>query len=307
MHFLVLVAVLFGAARDEADAIADAARSVREILELRCGECHGSALGRPKGQFGHVTDLVRMAKEPELVVPGDPEASELYLLLVDPEPEFKMPPEGAAFGPMSPAEIAAVRDWIADGALVAAPGGEPTEGADGDAVSGAEGESDPGADAGTDPPAGLSSTDQWLKKVGRFHPLFVHFPLGLLISALIGELLFVVFRSGRLDAAVQFCVVLGAVTGVAAAVAGWFAGQYEGFSGPELTWHRWLGVASGVLALLTALAYPRSARGEGDAGRGRFRLLLLLTAVVISAGGHLGAVLVHGPDFLPIPFPLPFE
>ena len=33
----------------------------------------------------------------------------------------------------------------------------------------------------------------------------------------------------------------------------------------------------------------------------------VVAAIVLSAGGHLGAVLVHGPDFLPFPFPFPLE
>ena len=37
------------------------AQHVRDIFEAKCLDCHGPELPRPKGKFGYVLDLQRMA------------------------------------------------------------------------------------------------------------------------------------------------------------------------------------------------------------------------------------------------------
>ena len=54
---------------------------VRAIFEAKCLDCHGSELPRPKGKFGYVLDLKRVAANPKYVVPGHPEKSDLYDLV----------------------------------------------------------------------------------------------------------------------------------------------------------------------------------------------------------------------------------
>src|SRR4029077_11089327 len=42
-------------------AAANLASAVRSIFSAKCTECHGSDLPRPKGRFGYVLDLERLA------------------------------------------------------------------------------------------------------------------------------------------------------------------------------------------------------------------------------------------------------
>jgi uncharacterized membrane protein len=63
----------------------------------------------------------------------------------------------------------------------------------------------------------------------------------------------------------------------------------------SLGWHRWLGTASAVLAVLTAVLAARDRRR--DARGVGFRPALLVTAVLVAATGHFGGVLVYGDDF----------
>ena len=67
------------------------AQRVRDIFEAKCLDCHGPELPRPKGKFGYVLDLQRMANNPDYVVRGEPEQSELYKLVFSDE----MPGEDA--------------------------------------------------------------------------------------------------------------------------------------------------------------------------------------------------------------------
>src|SRR4051794_24328929 len=51
---------------------------VRGIFEAKCLDCHGPELARPKGKFGYVLDLKRLAANPKHIVPGKPQESDLY-------------------------------------------------------------------------------------------------------------------------------------------------------------------------------------------------------------------------------------
>jgi len=79
-----------------ADPGAEAAR----VFAAKCSACHGPDLVKPKGRFGYVLDLPRLATNPEFVVPGRPDESELWTLVKRDE----MPPPDASTGPLSEAE-----------------------------------------------------------------------------------------------------------------------------------------------------------------------------------------------------------
>src|SRR5262249_14287899 len=59
----------------------DWAVEVRAVFACKCAACHGSDLPKPKGRFGYVLDLRKVAKNPEMVIPFKPEESELWQLV----------------------------------------------------------------------------------------------------------------------------------------------------------------------------------------------------------------------------------
>jgi mono/diheme cytochrome c family protein len=91
----------------------DPGAHVRGILATKCGQCHGVKVAHPKGKFGFVTDLKRLAADPDYVVPGDPAGSYLWNQIDDGE----MPPDEAKAGPLTEEETQAIRDWIKNGAV----------------------------------------------------------------------------------------------------------------------------------------------------------------------------------------------
>ena len=101
-HFLTCVLLLLfasargGAAEGNTEGIKAAAR-VRDIFEAKCNDCHGAELPRPKGKFGYVLDLKRMAENPDYVTRGNAEKSELYVMVRDDE----MPGEDANVPPLT--------------------------------------------------------------------------------------------------------------------------------------------------------------------------------------------------------------
>ncbi|MCK6480251.1 MAG: hypothetical protein HUU06_00595 [Planctomycetaceae bacterium] len=76
-------------ARQGAAPAADALR----VFETKCIECHGPEVRKPEGGFCYVTDLVALAGDPALVVPGKPDKSEVYRRLVTGNPKERMAAE----------------------------------------------------------------------------------------------------------------------------------------------------------------------------------------------------------------------
>lgn len=127
---------------------------------------------------------------------------------------------------------------------------------------------------------------------GRLHPAIVHFPIAFfpaaLFTAIVGR------RRPAFAAPVQFLVVAGGIFAPIAAAAGWIAGMS---ADPDqvLTYHRWLGVAIGIVgAGLGVWAWKRPWE---DRGAGMILALTVMT-IAIAAQGFLGAAITHGMEHL---------
>jgi uncharacterized membrane protein/mono/diheme cytochrome c family protein len=258
----------------------DLGAEVRAVFAAKCAACHGPDLAKPKGRFGYVLDLRKVAGNPEMVVPSSLDESELWGLVSRGE----MPPPESASAPLTDAEKDTIRAWIAAGApdaLQPAPGG-------------------PGATTGPAPssaPAEVAATSRTLRWLGKLHLLLIHFPIALLIAAGIGELVSV-WRGSRVPSpAVRFCLSLAAVAVVPTVAFGWFhAAAGNGIGSPQLlTFHRWLGTSTGVWVIGTALWAERDAR-RGVRSRG-VRAALAIGVVLVATTAHLGGLMARGSDF----------
>jgi len=137
-----------------------------------------------------------------------------------------------------------------------------------------------------------------VRDLGQFHPPSTHFPIALLIVALPAEFLWVLTRKDSWKTTVRFCVTLGAVTAVITATLGWCDAPfstYAGASASVLSWHRWLGTATAIWAVLAAALSELSNRWNNPPRlAGYFRLTLVIGAVLVSVAGYLGASLIYG-------------
>lgn len=127
---------------------------------------------------------------------------------------------------------------------------------------------------------------------GRLHPAIVHFPIAFfpaaLFTAIVGR------RRPAFATPVQFLVVAGGIFAPIAAVAGWIAGL-SAEPDQVLEYHRWLGVAIGIVgAGLGVWAWKRPWE---DRGAGMILALTLMT-IAIAAQGFLGAAITHGMEHL---------
>jgi mono/diheme cytochrome c family protein len=103
-----------------AAAALDYERDIMPLFEKKCADCHSRASGESKG--GLILDdpqhlLGRLDKN-SLVVPGDWDASYLFITLYRPaDDEEAMPPKGKGER-LTPEEVALVQRWITEGAPI---------------------------------------------------------------------------------------------------------------------------------------------------------------------------------------------
>jgi len=253
------------------------ATQVHAIFQTKCVECHGPDLPHPKGKFGYVLDLARVAANPKMITPGNPQKSELFQMVSHNE----MPDPKGDTTPLTPEQKAIVKAWIETGAPPM-PAAASTDA--------------PRADPHAGSP--LTLTQRIIRDAGQFHPPLTHFPIALLIVALPAELLLALTGKDSWKTVVRFCVWLGVLSAVVTATLGWCNAAfttYRGDSAHVLAWHRWLGTTTAVWAvLIVALLEAATRRQRYDPSRRWFRLALLLGAVLVSAAGYLGASVLYG-------------
>ncbi|MEQ1854151.1 MAG: DUF2231 domain-containing protein [Chthoniobacteraceae bacterium] len=251
--------------------------AVHRIFEAKCADCHGSHLPKPKGKFGYVLDLQRVAENPEYVIRGEPGESEIYLLVKNDE----MPGEDSDVPPLTDEEKRTVERWVRVGAPHELPPKLAAGLADGDRPAEAE----------------LPFFRRLLNWVGKFHPVSTHFPVGLLMSAVLAEALAWFLRRGDWLLLVRFLVVVGALSSIPTAVLGWCV-DFPTVAGSELAtvyrFHQILGTAAAGWALVCAVLVCIAECEEGSLARRRFRGALLLGAFLIGLVGFLGGTLTAG-------------
>ncbi len=249
---------------------------VYRIFEAKCADCHGSHLPKPKGKFGYVLDLARVAKNSEYIERGNPAGSELYQMVLHNE----MPGEDADVPPLTPEELKVIERWV----LIGAPTRLPETFVP----------ATPGTKSLT---ASIPLTRRVLNWLGKFHPVSTHLPVGLLMAAVLAEAIAWWLRRAEWLLLVRFLVILGALSSVPTATLGWLA-NFPTTPGSQLALvysiHKWLGTATAAWALTCAILLCMGDCPEGSPARIRFRGALLLGAAMISITGFLGGAMTFG-------------
>lgn len=133
--------------------------------------------------------------------------------------------------------------------------------------------------------------------VGRFHPLLVHFPLGVLLMAVGVD---VTQRWTRTDAArksVPLLLLLGAWSAIVASGVGLVLADWGSYDPQTLQQHKRFGL---LIPALATLAYWTRTRqpSAGTASRLPARIVTTLLFASLLAGGHVGGTLARGDGYL---------
>ncbi len=131
---------------------------------------------------------------------------------------------------------------------------------------------------------------------GRFHPLLVHLPIGILLLGIILHWLGRKQQFSAIRPAVSVTLLLGAVSAVLSCISGWLLAGGGEYDVTVLDRHRWMGIAVAAVAILYYLMYT---------GKLSFRfhralpyVLSVILFMLITFTGHLGGTLTHGEGYL---------
>lgn len=128
--------------------------------------------------------------------------------------------------------------------------------------------------------------------IGRFHPLLVHLPIGILLVALVLQLLSSKAKYAGAAPAVNIAFLLGGISAVVSCITGYLLSLSGDYDEDTVSLHMWMGI--GVAFVSGVLYYARikntTQRTANLMGGGLF-LLIMIT-------GHLGGTLTHGEGYL---------
>ena len=134
---------------------------------------------------------------------------------------------------------------------------------------------------------------QWLQVAGRMHPLFLHFPIVLLILYFAIVLL---GKKARQNFPEEILLLFVALTSVITALMGMLLSREEGYDVESLQWHKWSGI---TLAVLSSSLYWFKGFLINSRTVAIIASILIFPLLIFT--GHQGAGITHGQNFLMAP------
>lgn len=122
--------------------------------------------------------------------------------------------------------------------------------------------------------------------IGRFHPVFVHLPIGILLLGCFFHL----FYSERKFVAIV--IFWGMISAILSVLTGYFLSLSGDYEKSLVDKHQWLGIITAVVSIIMYLMLKKQVKGIIT--KTSAVLLLLLTGFT----GHLGGSLTHGKGYL---------
>lgn len=142
---------------------------------------------------------------------------------------------------------------------------------------------------------------------GRFHPLIVHLPIGILLFAALLEVLAIFKKSANLQLAIQIALLTGAVSAGLAALSGYALSSAGGYDEQTLFWHQWLGISIGVVAFIAWWVKHKKRLNVAVYKATTSQWMVLGMLLLIGFTGHLGGNLTHGSTYLTAYMPAPMK
>jgi uncharacterized membrane protein len=147
----------------------------------------------------------------------------------------------------------------------------------------------------------LAETSYWATFFGRFHPLLVHLPIGMLLIAFVLELLSKRQQTAVFQPAVVPVLFWSMISAWASCGAGYLLSLSGDYSPELLEEHQYQGL--GLAAISTVLWIFKKYDFFGKA----YQLLMYGQMVLLAIAGHHGGSLTHGSDYLTAYTPEPFR
>jgi len=138
----------------------------------------------------------------------------------------------------------------------------------------------------------------WLQVIGRMHPLFLHFPIVLLVLCAVWILMAPRLRFApptSFQHTGKWLLLFTALCCAITALMGLFLSKEPGYNPDSLQWHKWSGILVSWLTVAWYAVYDRLYRSKA------LPVIALASLLLIIFTGHQGADITHGENFLLAP------
>lgn len=145
---------------------------------------------------------------------------------------------------------------------------------------------------------GTGEVNEWYLFLGRFHPLAVHLPIGLLLIAALFEWLGMMRPFAHLRQAVPALIVFACLGALFAVYHGVLLAAGSGVFSESVEDHLWSGVALTVAMFLLLPMRALIARLPRLLAASCYQLLLVVSLFLLMGASHLGGNITHGKEYL---------
>jgi uncharacterized membrane protein/mono/diheme cytochrome c family protein len=126
--------------------------------------------------------------------------------------------------------------------------------------------------------------------IGRFHPVLVHLPIGILLIAALFQLLSRKEKYQSLHTAVTVALFWGMLSAVASCISGFLLSKSDDYDEALISKHQWLGISVAVTAIIAYYLQKKNNK--------QVKWVMLIMSLLIIITGHLGGSITHGSDYL---------
>jgi mono/diheme cytochrome c family protein len=126
--------------------------------------------------------------------------------------------------------------------------------------------------------------------IGRFHPVLVHLPIGILLLAALFQLLALRPKYASMHAALSIALFWGMISAILSCISGYFLSLSGDYDDELIDRHTWFAIATASISLIAYFFH----RWENEFAK----WVILLMVPLIFITGHLGGSLTHGSDYL---------
>lgn len=151
------------------------------------------------------------------------------------------------------------------------------------------------------------SLTEWMSFIGRFHPLFVHLPIGFLIIISLIEILKLFGKLTVNHDLIKILLFFTVLSAFFACLVGYFLSFEGGYNEVLLNKHKWQGFWVAIFSFTAWLAHNQWLIDKIGFKKVFYFPALVLATIFMFVAGHYGGNLTHGETYLTENTPQPFR
>jgi len=128
--------------------------------------------------------------------------------------------------------------------------------------------------------------------IGRFHPVLVHLPIGILLIGLLLQWLSSKEKYLINKEVIKVVILCGMIAAIISCITGYMLSLSGDYDKTVKDWHMWMGIGVAVISIVVYVKINYAQYGI------QYKILSVVLFLLILVTGHLGGTLTHGANYL---------